>query len=213
MLTGENGILTQARRAKTETESAEEDELRRLTALEATTNLENTTYKDKNNQTVTIPAGFAVSKVEGENTIEDGLVIIDKNGNEFVWVPVNKDDFEIQFVRREGYSNGIEQTHLLEAGEADDTGINTNYNESEITQQEAKNMYNSVKKNEGFYIGRYEAGKDTNGRVVLKKGADVYNNVKWSANGEMQETQNVDGGAIELARNFYKSNNWKEKRL
>ena len=36
--------------------------------------------------TVTIPAGFAVSQVEGKNSIEDGLVIIDKNGNEFVWV-------------------------------------------------------------------------------------------------------------------------------
>ena len=88
MLTGDNGILTQAQKAKTETVNAQEDELRRLTALEAATNLENTTYEDKSGQTAPIPVGFAVSQVEGENTIEDGLVIIDKNGNEFVWVPV-----------------------------------------------------------------------------------------------------------------------------
>ena len=64
MLTGDNGILTQAQNAKKETEEAQEDELRKLTALEAATNLNNTTYKDKNEQTATIRAGFAVSKVE-----------------------------------------------------------------------------------------------------------------------------------------------------
>ena len=98
-LTGQNGILTRANEAKTETEEAKEDELRRLTALEAATNLENKEYKDKNEDTVTIPAGFAVSQVEGENTIEDGLVIIDSRGNEFVWVPVSQENFDTEFVR------------------------------------------------------------------------------------------------------------------
>ena len=88
-LTGQNGILTRTNKARTETEKAKEDELRRLTALEAATNLENQIYKDKNEDTVTIPAGFAISQVEGENTIKDGLVIIDSKGNEFVWVPVD----------------------------------------------------------------------------------------------------------------------------
>ena len=41
-LTGQNGILTRANDAKTETEEAKKDELRRLTALEAATNLEDT---------------------------------------------------------------------------------------------------------------------------------------------------------------------------
>ena len=86
-LTGDNGILNQATKTKEETQKASEDELRKLTMLEAITNLENTIYTDKNNETITIPAGFAVSQVYGENTIEDGLVIIDSNGNEFVWVP------------------------------------------------------------------------------------------------------------------------------
>ena len=91
MLTGPNGILTQANIAKEKTNLAEEEELRKLTQQEAAMNLENTTYTDKSTgeeKTVIIPAGFAISQVEGENTIEDGLVIIDKNGNEFVWVPV-----------------------------------------------------------------------------------------------------------------------------
>lgn len=57
--------------------------------LEAATNLENQPYTDKNGDIATIPAGFAVSQVEGENTIDNGLVIIDKKGNEFVYIPVS----------------------------------------------------------------------------------------------------------------------------
>ena len=83
-LSGDNGILQNAARSKENSEKAEDDELRRLTALEAATNLENTTYTDKNDETVTIPSGYAVSQVEDENTIADGLVIIDANCNEFV---------------------------------------------------------------------------------------------------------------------------------
>ena len=86
-LTGNNGILTRANEAQIETEKAKEDELRRLTALEAATNIENQPYTDKNGDTTTIPAGFAVSQVEGEKTIDDGLVVIDCKGNEFVWIP------------------------------------------------------------------------------------------------------------------------------
>ena len=49
---------------------------------EKLTNRKGITHKDSSTgteKTVEIPAGFAVSQVEGENTIEDGLVIIDKN--------------------------------------------------------------------------------------------------------------------------------------
>ena len=92
-LTGENGILTRAQEAKTKTEEAEEDELRKLTQAEAATHLENYEYIDNSTgeeRIITIPAGFAVSQVEEENTIKDGLVIIDSEGNEFVWIPVDE---------------------------------------------------------------------------------------------------------------------------
>ncbi len=87
-LTGDNGVLTKAAKAKQETEKANEDEMRKLTMLEATANIENTKYTDSNGDIVTIPAGFAVSQIEGENTVENGLVIIDDKGNEFIWIPV-----------------------------------------------------------------------------------------------------------------------------
>ena len=62
---------------------------------------ENYEYTDKNNKTVTIPAGFAVGTSEGINTVAGGLVITDKVdekgksiGNEFVWIPVKDGEFE-----------------------------------------------------------------------------------------------------------------------
>ena len=49
-------------------------------------------------------------------------------------------------------------------------------------------MYASVKRNEGFYIARYEAGKEGE-NVVSKKGADVYNEIPWSENGQSKKLQ------------------------
>ena len=210
MLVGENGIITQAQIAAQETEQAQVEEQRQLAMVEAAMNTENQPYTDKNGDTVTIPAGFAVSQVEGENTIDDGLVIIDKNGNEFVWIPVSKENFNTQFQRRTGYYAGNLQS-MTDYGEADNTGNNTNteVTESVTTQKEAQEMYQSVYDNEGFYIGRYETGKDSSGNVVVQKGVSVYNNVTWSKNKTMNEEDIVNGtesnpdGAIELARKFY----------
>lgn len=88
--------MTKAQQAKTETEESKEDELRRLTALEASMNLENKEYQDSNGDIAMIPAGFAVSKVEEENIINNGLVIIDSNGNEFVWIPIDKSTLNVK---------------------------------------------------------------------------------------------------------------------
>ena len=159
--------------------------------------------------TVTIPAGFKVAEDSG-TTIDEGIVIEDSKQNQFVWVPVSKENFESEFVRREGYRDGSQQNYLSDCGEADATGINTKVEETDTTQQEAKDMYASVKANGGFYIGRYEAGKDTNGKVVVQKEANVYNNIPWSSTGKMQESETATtGGAVELSRNFAKENNYK----
>lgn len=70
-------------------------------------------------------------------------------------------------------------------------------------------MYNKVKEYGGFYIGRYESGKGSNGDVVVKEGEEVYRNIPWSANESMIETQELGEGAIELARNFCKLQSYK----
>ena len=171
--------------------------------------------------TVTVPAGFKVAEDSG-NTLDKGIVIEDKESNQFVWVPVSQENFNTQFVRRAGYYNKNPQTLTANYGEADgnsETGANTNtgVTESETTKAEVKLMYDSVYNNEGFYIGRYEAGRDStdSNKVVIQKGANVYNNVAWSKNKTMNEESVVEGtesnpdGAIELARNFDKANEYK----
>ena len=159
------------------------------------------------NKTVKIPAGFKVADDSG-NTIDEGIVIEDIEKNQFVWVPVSKENFATEFVRREGYSEGSLQSFLSNCGEANAKGENEKVTETETTKKEAMKMYASVERNEGFYIARYEAGKEGE-NVVSKKGADVYNNIKWSSNGEMQETTGTTGGAVELSRNFANVKNYK----
>lgn len=66
MLTGENGILTQANKAKKENENATVDEKRKLAQAEARLTLENKEYIDKNEDKAFIPAGFVISPFEEE---------------------------------------------------------------------------------------------------------------------------------------------------
>ena len=197
-LTGENGILTRANESKEETEESKENELRTLTALEAATNTENTTHTDDSTgeeKTVTIPAGFAVSQVEGENTIADGLVVIDKNGNEFVWIPVDgilwDEGSNIIDVTRNGKlllgryvfdNNGnidenLSATSLGEQIEENDINFTeTSAENGNKTAKEINTFIQSVKKYKGYYISRYEAGItgfDENNITVVNSGVNA----------------------------------------
>ena len=120
MLTGENGILTQAQRAKEETEKAAKNEVEMLneieqTILNKTNGVEESVpgkYYDKDTDVrvgdyiVTIPGGATISNIFGEyEDVNKGLVIYMTNGEEvdwsnpetvqetydqFVWIPVDK---------------------------------------------------------------------------------------------------------------------------
>lgn len=95
-----------------------------------------------------IPEGF--SHVEGTD-VENGFVIEDRYGNEFVWVPV--------------------ETGQL----ARDTLLDSKYEESTNT---ATALVNSVAQNYGFYIGRYEASEYTiNGE---KTAASMSGKIPWT---------------------------------
>ena len=202
------GILTQAQNAKAETEDAKEEELRRLTSLEATTNLENRTFIDNSTGKeipVTIPAGFAVSQVEGENTVKDGLVIIDSNRNEFVWVPVETPVSDTEANGKNNKAMAIKQGEnykglLYNFTSSDSTVKNgctttsTSYREPDILttydndvtynnglftkdtlQTEYNNMMKSVEQYHGFYVGRYELGLE--GIKPVSKNASKNTNV------------------------------------
>ena len=66
--------------------------------MEAASNLNGITHTEKISSignkeiSVKIPSGFALSPREGEQKIETGMVIIDTEGNEYVWIPVFKKD-------------------------------------------------------------------------------------------------------------------------
>ena len=167
----------------------------------------NEEYKDENGDIATIPKGFEI--LPEADTVNEGLVIQDEVGNQFVWIPV--DDYS-KFVRQAGYGDGTPQSWPSDDyGETDSTGINNKLKETQTTKEEAIAMYKSVKNHGGFYIGRFETGKDESGKAVIRKGVTPYNNVPWSVTKSMTEDEEIDGtenGAIEQARYFDTANKY-----
>ena len=136
-------------------------------------------------KTAWIPAGFTVSGIRSETTIEGGLVIYDipegttpdwtnpdsvKTAyNQFVWIPVevtsSDTETSIEAFKRSAW------TANAETGGERTTGLSTSYTEPNETNDTAdktgianqiENLTKSIYKYGGFYIGRYEAGVKPN---------------------------------------------------
>ena len=125
---------------------------------------ENYTYTDENGDTAEIPKGFEVSDEDGEKTVDEGLVIKDEVGNEFVWIPVTNSS---SYVLNKTYP-GLSDDVILDTGYLPD-GIQPtvdNASNNEIAER------NTVLNAGGFYISRYEAGNE-GGNLVSKKGANI----------------------------------------
>ena len=87
-LSGDNGILTRAKEAKEKTEQAQKDEEKILSEMEnmlENVDLDNVDLQDTN-PAATIPENSIV--LEGD--ANKGILIKDKNENEWVWVEVPK---------------------------------------------------------------------------------------------------------------------------
>ncbi len=97
----DNGLFEKTKKAAEEYKTATDEEQRQIAMAEAALNTENTEYEG-----VTIPAGMAPTKIEGESTIKEGLVAIDINGNEWVWIEVPKSAMptDLSFINEKGYS-------------------------------------------------------------------------------------------------------------
>lgn len=155
----------------------------------------------QNNGKAIIPEGFMI--VPGKDDVSKGLVISDNpqdteiegqtivaKGNQFVWIPVN---LQNEFKRRPGAQGTL--NYYAEPLASQDTNT---------TIAEYEQLTKSVEYYEGFYIGRYEAGTESNNTVV-KKGMIPYFEIPWSSTGSMQESETAtQGGAVELSRNFIK---------
>ena len=157
-----------------------------------------------------------MSQVEGENTLEDGLVIIDKNGNEWVWIEVPKSIYE----NEEYYTNGatnptssedytnIEKIMQNYASKYRGSYTDEWYSEAQHGFASAgeynnhKNaMLKSVYENGGFYIGKYEVGSfdepvtsnNNTRQAVIQQGAYPYNYVTCKQAQELSESLAVGG--------------------
>ena len=156
---------------------------------------EKNNYSDGTN-TATVPQGFTVSGIPGKQIIANGLVIYDipesdiaevdwttKNEdgaynvqalyNQFIWIPVAsadvyKRDFSYQSNFISSEENLFTDTGYLPADIQPKTDDATNNETAERT---------AVLKYNGFYIARYEAGKDES-NVVSKQNATVYTDKK-----------------------------------
>ena len=217
MLTGENGVLNRAAEAKEKTENANEDEQRKLAQAEALMNTEKTTYKG-----VTLPEGFAPTKIVGEDSVDDGLVITDGYGNEYVWVEVPTTIYDNTTYNNNGANkpkNADEWEKIRDCLKVYTVDYsNSSYKDTDTDgttySVDYQNMLKSVYTNGGFWIGRYEAGYEideskgekirdygtdyytehqTTQKVVTKKNAYPYNWVRRNQAQTLAESMDYDG--------------------
>ena len=181
LVLGNNGIIAKAKDAETKSAEASQNDLKGMNGLVSemegalagngstgsgsgngntgsgnnfvTKNTE-VTYPDGK---VWIPEGFKVAG-DSASTVQGGVVIEDKDGNQFVWVPVAT----LADYKRTAYAN-------------DDISPF-----SEILPEDEKT---SVERYKGFYIGRYEAGdKESTVAKTLRSSNDVTKTVTIKAN-------------------------------
>ena len=135
---------------------------------------------------VWIPEGFKIAKGSA-STVQGGVVIEDKDGNQFVWVPVAT----LADYKRTWY-----------------TGWSPFSDYSEALPEDEKT---SVERYKGFYIGRYEAGdKESTVAKTLRSSNDVTKTVTIKANqapyNNVRRTQ-----AVSLAEGFATKQGYKAK--
>ena len=182
MLTGQNGILTRAAESKVETEEAEKQENERMQDYEDTIK-EYTDGLPKTDYTKPYLPSDEFFKKEGD--LSTGLVIQDKERNQYVWVEVPKTLYDDESYNTET-TNGDKKPNPGEVYTEDDynnieyclkkyTADYSNSNYKDIYAEDTtiqngwfagdseyniakQKMLKSVYENGGFWVGRYEAG-------------------------------------------------------
>ena len=203
MLFGENGIIKKAQEAKEATERDQQetqqgmqdlndqmstilngnDGARPVDVATLTTFVtENTEAVDINGNKIVVPEGFKVLTSEG-TTVQEGIVIQDEDGNEFVWIPVgtikNADGstntielarytFDITIDSDTGEilgGTGAVKNKITDGSALNDVGVSWEYLEEAATSttydntkaKDIEGFKTSVSENGGYYIARYEA--------------------------------------------------------
>ena len=138
---------------------------------------------------VWIPEGFRIS-TDSASTVQGGVVIEDKDGNQFVWVPVAT----LADYKRTWY-----------------TGYDSFSSYSEALPEDEKT---SVERYKGFYIGRYEAGdKESTGTTKATfrtSSSDTSNSVTIKAD-QVPYNYVTRTQAVSLAEGFATKQGYKAK--
>ena len=220
LVLGDNGIVKKAQEAQTKSAEASQNDLTSMDELakeledaingnennddESKFMKENTkvTYSDGD---VWIPEGFKIAD-DSASIVQGGVVIEDKDGNQFVWVPVAT----IADYKRTAYSTNV----ATEETDTETNSIRINYSNSNsnyFTEALPEDEKASVDTYKGIYIGRYEAGdKESTEGKTLRSSADATKTVTIKANqapyNYVTRTQ-----AISLAEGFATKQGYKAK--
>ncbi len=216
--TGDQGTKQQ----ETEKQETEQQETQEI--LPGTRVTKTTEYK-VGDKTAVIPAGFTVSGISTEQSIETGLVIYDipegvtvdwtdpdsvrTTYNQFVWIPVSSvDNFGSSTWEENSETGGEKTLGTVETySEPSMKGIDaTTGIESQISELEI-----SISQYGGFYIGRYEAGStiarsessSQTEEFVVQQDKYPYVYVEWGNS----SSEAVTEGAVYLCNNLYSSTN------
>ena len=119
---------------------------------------------------IRVPAGFKIAE-DSALTVEDGIVIEDKNGNQFVWIPAKS---EAEGGATINLSAGGTATIVYQRTAFLGENITTQYTETMPSDEEA-----SVNAWGGYYIGRFEAGdkESTDTKTMRASGASQENTI------------------------------------
>ena len=205
---GDDGIIKKAKEAAEKTAAAQEKEMieRNLLEQELENSLATPTPKPQPTDGVKIPAGFYYvggTKTSGiviSDNVNDkdkyknkAVVGTDLLGNQYVWIPCTTDNTssELQYTRTEwgvevdGDDNSRaikDELTLTDASvtysDADTAnGINADVSKEIVAQIKAEKA--SVAQYGGYYIGRYEVGKNSD-TAVVKYNQTPYASITWS---------------------------------
>ena len=205
---GENGIIIKAKEAAEKTVAAQEREMieRNLLEQELENSLATPTPKPQPTEGVKIPTGFYYvggTKTSGiviSDNVNDkdkyknkAVVGTDLLGNQYVWIPCTTDSTssKLQYARTEwgveadGDDNSRAIKDELTLTDASVTysnadtanGINADVSKEIVAQIKAEKA--SVAQYGGYYIGRYEVGKNSD-TAVVKYNQTPYASITWS---------------------------------
>ena len=208
LVLGDNGIIVKAKEAAETTAAAQEKEAmeRNLLEKELENSLATPTPKPQPTDGVKIPTGFYYvggTKASGivisdnkndKNKYRNQKVVgTDLLGNQYVWIPCTTDSSssDLQYARTEwgvevdGDDNSRaikDELTLTDASvtysDADTAnGINADVSKEIVAQIKAEKA--SVAQYGGYYIGRYEVGKNSD-TAVVKYNQTPYASITWS---------------------------------